>query len=89
MDQCKAFLESSTIHGVVYISTSKGFSRLFWSMVIVCGFATAYMMISHSMMEWRQSPVSTSTETVSITEVKFPPIVVCPPHVSFIQCIVF
>jgi len=83
MDQFKEFFESSTIHGVVYISTSKGFSKLFWLMVIVCGFTTAYMMISNSMTEWHQSPISTSIETVSISEVKFPPIVVCPPAVSF------
>ena len=82
MAQVKHFLESSTIHGVVYISTAKGFSKIFWLMIVICGFSTAYMMISQSMMEWHQSPITTSTETMSISEVKLPPVVVCPPTVS-------
>lgn len=82
MDQFKEFLESSTVHGLVYISTTKQFSRLFWVAVVVCGFSVAGMMIQQSVSDWRESPVSTSTETLDIANITFPPIIVCPPKVK-------
>ena len=73
---------SSTVHGLVYISTTRQFSRLFWLAVVVCGFTVAGVMISQSVVDWRESPVSTSTETLDIANITFPPVIVCPPKVG-------
>ena len=81
MDQLKEFLESSTVHGLVYISTTQQFSRLFWVVVVVSGFSVAGLMINQSVADWRDSPVSTSTETLDIANITFPPVIVCPPKV--------
>ena len=51
-------------------------------LVVCCGFTVAFVMINRSVSDWRESPVSTSTETVAISEVSFPPIIVCPPKVT-------
>ena len=82
MEQLKEFLESSTVHGLVYISTTRQFSRLFWLAVVVCGFTVAGLMINQSVADWRESPVSTSTETLDIANITFPPVIVCPPKVG-------
>ena len=41
MDTFKEFLESSTIHGLVYISTSRRLLKLFWLCVVITGFTGA------------------------------------------------
>ena len=76
----KEFLESSTIHGLVYISTSKAtILKLFWSIIVVIAFGTALKLISNSYMEWNIDPVSTSVSTHPIEELDFPTITICPP----------
>ena len=82
MEQLKEFLESSTVHGLVYIATTRHFSRLFWVAVVVCGFTVAGLMINQSVRDWKESPVSTSTETLDIANITFPPVIVCPPKVK-------
>ena len=80
MDIFKEFLESSTIHGLVYISTSKAtILKLFWSIIVVIAFGTALKLISNSYMEWNIDPVSTSVSTHPIEELDFPNITICPP----------
>ena len=77
------FLETSTIHGLSYISTSKSRAgKVFWSLVVLGGFCSAGFLINNSYIDWRQSPVSTSTSTVPIKELPFPKVTVCPPKDS-------
>ena len=80
MDIFKEFLESSTIHGLVYISTSKTtVQKAIWSSIVVIAFGTALKLISNSYMEWDVDPVSTSVSTRPIEELDFPDITICPP----------
>ena len=79
----REFLESSTIHGLVHISTAKSkVARATWVAIVVACFATAIYMITGSYKEWQESPVSTTITTHPITELEFPPVTVCPPRGS-------
>ena len=80
---CRDFLESSTVHGLVYISTAKSkAARIAWATIVVACFAIAFYMITSSYKEWQESPVSTTITTYPITELKFPTVTVCPPRGS-------
>ena len=87
MDQVKEFLESSTIHGLVYISTTRRLVRLLWISVVIGGFIGAGLLIQESFSSWSNSPVSTTIETLSISELDFPNVTVCPPRNSFTSLI--
>ena len=81
IDGLKEFLESSTIHGLNYISTSKtAISKLFWVSVIIAGFITAGVFIENSFISWRENLVATTIETLPIAKIRFPLINVCPPE---------
>ena len=79
MDNIETFLESSSIHGLGYISTTKKYVRLFWILVIVTGFLTAGVLINTSFKTWNESPIKTTLETRAIKEITFPKVIVCPP----------
>ena len=83
MEGVKEFLESSTIHGLSYISTTRRFVRLLWLLVVVFGFAGAVTLISQSFSSWSESPISTTIETLPIEDVQFPRVTVCPPKGRF------
>ena len=77
------FLESSTIHGLVHISTAKSkAAKSIWLAIVVACFAFAIHMINDSYKEWQESPVSTTITTHPITELEFPRVTVCPPRGS-------
>ena len=79
----REFLESSTIHGLVHISTAKSkTARAVWVAIVVACFAYAIYMINNSYEEWQESPVSTTITTHPITELEFPTVTVCPPRGS-------
>ena len=73
MEIVKDFLESSTIHGLVYISTSREkVHKIFWVSVVISSFVIAGYLISNSFSDWNKNPVSTTIETHHIKEVQFP-----------------
>ena len=75
----REFLEGSTIHGLVHISTAKSkTARATWVAIVVACFAYAIYMINNSYKEWQESPVSTTITTHPITELEFPTVTVCP-----------
>merc|ERR1712020_679738 len=79
----REFLESSTIHGLVHISTAKSkAARAAWLVIVVACFATAIYMITSSYNEWQESPGSTTITTHPISELEFPTVTVCPPRGS-------
>ena len=80
MKGLNTFLESSTIHGLTYISIkNKRFDRIFWMLVIMMGFTGAGILIYRSFESWNESPVKTTIETHPIAEITFPKVTVCPP----------
>ena len=83
MDNLKEFLESSTIHGLSYISTTRTFRKLFWIFIVIGGFVFAGKIIGNSFNTWRKYPISTTVNTLPISKVKFPLVNVCPPEDTF------
>ena len=83
MEGVTTFLESSTIHGLTYISTTQKYARLFWILVVITGFVGAGLLIKESFDSWSESPVKTTIETLPIAELKLPKVTVCPPKNTF------
>ena len=80
MEGVRELLESSTIHGLTYISTIKTpIFKLFWVAVVLCGFTTTAFLISNAFSDWAESPIGTSIETFPIRKAEFPRVTVCPP----------
>ena len=83
MEGIKEFLESSSIHGLGYISTTRHIVRLFWIFVVITGFTFVGVLINQSFSSWTSSPITTTIETRPIREIDFPNVTVCPPRNSF------
>ena len=77
------FLESSSIHGLNHISTSKRYHKLFWITVVIFGFTGAGIIIYEAFQSWEDSPVKTTIETRPITDLTFPKVTVCPPRDTY------
>ena len=83
METGREFLESSTIHGLFHISTSKSIlAKLCWSLIVMAGFCTAGYLIHNSYSEWYQSPIASTISTQPIEDLEFPKVIVCPPEGS-------
>ena len=83
MERISTFLESSTIHGLTYISTTRKYARVFWILVVLFCFSAAGYMIYSSFQSWDESPIKTTVETLPIDEIKFPKVTVCPPRNTY------
>ena len=79
----KTFLDSSTIHGLAYISSTRKLARIIWILIVIIGFIGAGVMIHQSFESWANSPVKTTIETRPITEITLPKVTVCPPKNTF------
>ena len=83
MEVIRTFLESSTIHGLLYISAAEKYVKAFWSIVVMLGFTGAGIMIYQSFQDWNENPIKTKIDTRPITEIIFPKLTVCPPKNTF------
>ena len=83
MEGIRTFLESSTIHGLSYISTTQKYARLFWTLVVISGFTVAFLIIKESFNSWSESPIKTTVETLPISKITFPKVTVCPPKNTY------
>ena len=85
MEHIITFLGTSTIHGLSYISSTRKWLRLFWIFVVLGGFSVAGYLIYTSFNNWKQSPISTTIETLPISQITFPNVTVCPPKNLFLN----
>ena len=83
MKSLKEFLETSTIHGLHYISTSRNFIRLFWTCVVLTGLTASVYLIQQSFESWAESPITTAIDSQPTSEVQLPRVTVCPPKNTF------
>ena len=80
MENLKEYLETSTIHGVFYISTSKSHvAKAGWFMIVILGFGCAGYLIQSSFSDWADSPVSTTITPHPVADLPFPDVTICPP----------
>ena len=88
MEAVREFLESSSIHGLGHVaSTRQSLLRLLWIFLVFSGFTVAAVLIQQSFSSWADSPISTTIETLPITEIDFPNVTVCPARNSFTSLI--
>ena len=83
MEGVRTFLESSTIHGLSYIATTRKFVRILWILIVIAGFIGAGFIINESFQNWQDSPVTTTIETLPKSQIEFPKVTVCPPKGTF------
>ena len=83
MNVAREFLETSTIHGLNYISSSKTVAaKAIWVIIVSISFGVAGFMINNAYLEWQESPIATSIKTYPISKLDFPSVTVCPPRGS-------
>ena len=76
----REFLETSTLHGLVYISKAKSlWGKILWSFSVIVSFSLAGLLIQQSFADWSAHPVSSVISTHPIENLKFPNVTVCPP----------
>ena len=79
MDILKEILESSAIHGLSYISTSRSKrAKSVWFFCILVSFSI--FLIGKTTKEIEDDPFSTAITTHLIDELDFPLIIICPPE---------
>ena len=83
MGEFRSFLESSTIHGLSYISTTRKHVRIIWTAIVIACFIAASILIEESFKTWSDNPITTTIETRPISEIKFPKVTVCPSKDTF------
>ena len=66
MEGVRTFLESSTIHGLTYISTTRKCVRIFWIGIVIAGFSGAAYMINESFQNWAENPAITNIELLPL-----------------------
>lgn len=84
MEYFKNFLDTSTIHGLSWISSTTKWSRLFWILVVIGGISGAIYLIQESFSSWNKRPITTTIETLPVSDMIFPNVTVCPKR-SFLN----
>ena len=85
MEILNEFFETSTIHGLSWIPSTRKWLKFFWIFVVVGGFTGAGYLILQSFNNWAESPVSTTIETLPISKITFPNVTICPPQGLFLD----
>ena len=85
MENVKEFMDTSTIHGLSRISSTKRFARFFWILIVIVGLFGAGCLIYESWYNWGQSPITTTIENLPISKITFPNVTVCPPKNLFLN----
>ena len=80
MNILREFLESSTIHGLAHISTSRSKrAKSVWFFCVLVSFSIAIFLIWKTTKEIQDDPFSTAITTHPIRELDFPMVTICPP----------
>ena len=79
MDVVTEFLENSSIAGVGLIAQTRAFRKAFWVCVVIAGFTAGGCLVHQNFENWAENPVTTTVETLPITDIIFPKVTICPP----------
>lgn len=83
MEIVKEYLSNATIHGLSHIASTKGLAQTLWFCVVSVCVAYAGISIGFSFDAWSKNKITTTIETLPISEVIFPKVTVCPPKNTF------
>ena len=83
MELVRTFLESSSIHGLSYIASTRKVARIGWFLIIFVSFSCAENFIFASFQSWSKNPVTTTIETLPLSDIRLPKITICPPRNTF------
>ena len=72
MDDFKTFLESSSIGGLNFISSTRKFVRVFWILVVLTSFTISFIEIYNLFYNWKLNPVTTTSENLPISRIELP-----------------
>ena len=75
------YLEATTVHGFSYLGRNHPLLvRVFWTGIIIAGFAIAGVLIGQSIITWDKDQTITTLESIAtpIQETLFPTVTVCP-----------
>ena len=79
MEEFRQFLDTSTIHGLSYLTSTKKSLKFFWILIVIAGFSGAFTLILESFQNWNETPITTAIKTIPISKLTLPKIIVCPP----------
>ena len=85
MEHIKEIFDTSTIHGLSWISGTRRLSRLFWIFTVLIGFCSAIYLIYLSFHNWNEHPIATTIETLPISQMTLPNVTICPPKNSLLN----
>ena len=83
MELVRTFLESSSIHGLSYIASTRKVARIGWFLIVFVSFSCAANFIFASFQSWSKNPVTTTIETLPLSDIRLPKITICPPRNTF------
>ena len=83
MELVRTFLESSSIHGLSYIASTRKIARIGWLLIVFVSFFCAVNLIFASFQSWSNNPVTTTIETLPLSDIRLPKITICPPRNTF------
>ena len=67
MDILQEFLDTTTIHGLSYIVSTKHIAKFLWICVVVAGLTIAGILIQESFESWDKNKISTTIEKFPIS----------------------
>ena len=77
--ELNSFAEKTSIHGFSYLAkTSHCLTNIIWSLFLGIAFTVAVIMIQQNFEDAQNHPLSTTLDTISVTEVPFPAISIYP-----------
>ena len=83
MEIVRTFLESSSIHGLSHIASTRKVARIGWLLIVFVSFSCAANLIFASFQSWSNNQVTTTIETLPLSDIRLPKITVCPPRNTF------
>ena len=82
-NELNRFAEETSIHGFTYLSRSHRLrSQIIWTAFLAVAFSAAAIMIGQNFEDTAAHPLSTTLDTVSVTQVPFPAITIHPGKFS-------
>ena len=83
LTELNRFAEETSIHGFTYLSRSHHLrSKIIWTAFLAVAFSSAAIMIGQNFEDTASHPLSTTLDTVSVTQVPFPAITIHPGKFS-------